>query len=296
LIEYLMLITLGACGASLLWLALWPALSRRTERLARRRIEAALPMSVAEFAGERDQLRAALAVKEVRIEKRAEALAAQEAAMLAETGRAQARIAMLEEQVADESRRHGLITTEHARLNELHAETGASLEMEQRGHAGLRDSFAALEAAHRELRAGHENLADTAEQRRLETAALQAEREALLGRVEGLEAAHQSLRAERAGLAETADARHVENAVLKAEREAHLERLARADANLENREARLAELDELAHRRNVQKTEAEARAAETAIMARGASGPLHGIPIGLKDIVDTKGIPTTCGS
>ena len=41
---------------------------------------------------------------------------------------------------------------------------------------------------------------------------------------------------------------------------------------------------------------AEARAAEQAIMADGPSGPLHGIPIGLKDIVDTKGIPTTCQS
>ena len=38
---------------------------------------------------------------------------------------------------------------------------------------------------------------------------------------------------------------------------------------------------------------AEARAAEAAIMAGGPKGPLHGIPIGLKDIVDTKGIPTT---
>src|SRR5712671_1111990 len=41
---------------------------------------------------------------------------------------------------------------------------------------------------------------------------------------------------------------------------------------------------------------ADARAVDAAIMAQGPKGPLHGIPIGLKDIVDTKGIPTTCQS
>jgi aspartyl-tRNA(Asn)/glutamyl-tRNA(Gln) amidotransferase subunit A len=41
---------------------------------------------------------------------------------------------------------------------------------------------------------------------------------------------------------------------------------------------------------------ADARAAEAAIMRNGPRGPMHGIPIGLKDIVNTAGIETTCGS
>src|SRR5580692_140641 len=36
-----------------------------------------------------------------------------------------------------------------------------------------------------------------------------------------------------------------------------------------------------------------ARAAEAEIMAGNRRGPLHGIPIGLKDIYETKGVPTT---
>src|SRR5260221_5418010 len=41
---------------------------------------------------------------------------------------------------------------------------------------------------------------------------------------------------------------------------------------------------------------AAARAAEQAIMGGRYRGPLHGIPIGLKDIFNTKGIPTTAHS
>jgi amidase len=40
----------------------------------------------------------------------------------------------------------------------------------------------------------------------------------------------------------------------------------------------------------------EARAAEQAVMAGGALGALHGLPVGIKDMVDTAGLRTTYGS
>jgi aspartyl-tRNA(Asn)/glutamyl-tRNA(Gln) amidotransferase subunit A len=49
-------------------------------------------------------------------------------------------------------------------------------------------------------------------------------------------------------------------------------------------------------RMTVEEAEAAARAAEAEIAKQGPRSALHGIPVGLKDIIDLKGHPTTCHS
>ena len=68
MIEAVMFAALGFLAAAGLALSLAPVLWRRAERLTRRRIEAVLPLTAAEFRAERDQARADYAVKTRRLE------------------------------------------------------------------------------------------------------------------------------------------------------------------------------------------------------------------------------------
>lgn len=73
-IESIMYFALGLLVASLIALAIMPAVWRRAVRLTKKRIEAATPITMAEFRADKDQLRAEFALSTRRLEMNVEAL------------------------------------------------------------------------------------------------------------------------------------------------------------------------------------------------------------------------------
>ena len=61
-IESMMYFALGALAAGLVMLLIMPAIWRRAVRLTKKRIEAATPITLAEFRADKDQLRAQFAL------------------------------------------------------------------------------------------------------------------------------------------------------------------------------------------------------------------------------------------
>ncbi len=75
LIEQAMIFMLGVLVAGLLALLVLPAYARRAARLARRDIEARLPLTLEDFSAQRDAIRARFAAEAARLEMKAERLA-----------------------------------------------------------------------------------------------------------------------------------------------------------------------------------------------------------------------------
>jgi chromosome segregation ATPase len=73
-IESMMYFALGALASALLMLLILPAVWRRAVRLTKKRIEAATPITLAEFRADKDQLRAEFALSTRRLEMNVEQL------------------------------------------------------------------------------------------------------------------------------------------------------------------------------------------------------------------------------
>jgi chromosome segregation ATPase len=158
LIEAVMLVMLGFLCATLLALAAVPALARRADRLARKRAEAAFPLSLAEIAADRDHLRAELALRARTLEQQAERGFAAKAGAMQEVGRRDMDIAQLKRDLAA---RDGRIADLEGDLSTTRTEldgTRASLAAEMAAHA---DTAQTLEKRVADLAALEQNLAET---------------------------------------------------------------------------------------------------------------------------------------
>ena len=143
-----MIFAAGFLAATLLALLIIPAVNRRAERLARRRVEALFPMSITELTAEKDHLRAEFAVLQRRLERKTEEALAVKHESMEELGRRAVEIETLSTQVKDRDERIGELERELSDARQRLAGADESLAATQASLAGTRDTLAALNAAH----------------------------------------------------------------------------------------------------------------------------------------------------
>ena len=128
-VENIMYFALGMLAALLVALAIAPSVWRRAVRLTKKRIEAATPMTMAEFRADKDQLRADFALSTRRLEIKVETLRRQLAEQVGEISRRRTDLTVLE----TERDKHLAVVAEfeqreadlHGRVAELETETAA---------------------------------------------------------------------------------------------------------------------------------------------------------------------------
>lgn len=200
-----MIFALGFLTASLCGLLVLPAVNARAARLARRRAEAAVPISPAEIAAERDFLRAQFAVQQRRLERKVETVQARRQADMAAIGARTMEAAALgrdlaarQADLAEASRLRALLESELAVSREDGSASLATLLALEVAHADLLDSLLLARRDGAAASAGAEaDPADLAERETLRTslaAAEQALAEALAARGEGAERENADLR------------------------------------------------------------------------------------------------------
>lgn len=249
-----MAFVLGLLVAGLAVLLVSPAIWRRAMRLARNRIEASVPLSRAEVAAEKDQLRASFAVSNRRLEMQAERLRqrlAEESITHSRQGTEVAALArekeVLTETIATlETRVSGLSESLSATETRL---TAAAAEIAERDA-----TLAEREAALADLRSERDAAQLMSEELRLEMVARQTEitnlsvaladhtatERAMAGERDGLAAELAAERATLAGEEARLEALEASFAVLQTERTGRLAELERRAAEVKSLEAELA--------------------------------------------------------
>jgi chromosome segregation ATPase len=183
MIEPIMYFGLGFLAATLLALIIMPFVHGRAERLTTRRLEAAIPVSMAEIQADKDQLRAEFAMSTRRLEMSVEQLRGKTTNQLAELGKKADAINQLKAELGEktatifalEAREKTFKDQLHATEDELATKTDA-----------LREAERALADKQAELARLTGNLDDrsvTSDSQRVEIVALRTQVDTLKGQV-----------------------------------------------------------------------------------------------------------------
>jgi chromosome segregation ATPase len=192
-----MIAAAGFLAATLLSLLIIPAVNRRAERLARRRVEALFPLSITELTAEKDHLRAEFAVLQRRLERRSEEAFAVKQESMEELGRRAVRIEALETEVKTRDERIGELERDLADTRQRLADTEETVAATQSSLSGTRDTLNALNTAHARTL---EELATTRGELTLTTTRLNATRAELAAAQDRLAQREASLAEAESGL------------------------------------------------------------------------------------------------
>src|SRR6266478_6606952 len=280
MIEPMMYIGIGFLVAGLLVIGVIPLVHARAVRLTLRRLEASTPVSMAELAAEKDQLRAEFAMAMSRLEMTVEQMKAKTTSQLAEIGRKSEAIARIKFELGEKAA--ALLALE-AKETQLTEDLGIAQGELAAKTAALEETERALASAQAELAhvtASFNDTSVTAGGQRVELTAARAQADALKGQLESydketkalwdhlnsktaeIETSTRQLTEERARADDLANrvaeldrqlvAQLDESARLKADREYHSENLRNAAMAAQKIEAELrAQLAEAQERHRV---------------------------------------------
>ncbi|MDO8533554.1 MAG: hypothetical protein Q7S17_02270 [Xanthobacteraceae bacterium] len=187
MIEAIMFFALGFLAASLVALVLLSAVWHRAVRLTTRRIEGAIPVSMAEIQADKDQLRAEFAMSTRRLETSVEQLKRKTVEQITEIRRKSDTLHLLKVEIEEKAATITALEAHERTLRDNLRSTEEELSLKSRA---LHASEAELAAKTSELAQLARSLADKtseADSRRVEIVALETQRETLKGRIVDLE-------------------------------------------------------------------------------------------------------------
>jgi chromosome segregation ATPase len=146
-----MYFALGFLASGLLALMIMPAIWRRAVRLTKQRIEAATPVTMAEFRADKDQLRAEFALSTRRLERNVEALRARLAEQVVDVSRRKSELAQAKAErdekltiIGELEDRESELRARILDLEKQGADVAQRLRMRDRDYANLSDQLGAV--------------------------------------------------------------------------------------------------------------------------------------------------------